>query len=177
MYMQDSVCPDDCNFLRFLWGENDPQFFEYLRFVFGAKCSSTCANFALLTCADDHPTDYPHIQRLVRDHFYMDDLFVSTDAVQQTAQIIHDSRTVLLRGRFNLTKWITNCHEILSADPSEHSASSPVELNHEPKTQKVLEWIGICPLMNCNSPDKLKSQDGNLLKEPYSAPRPPCLTL
>ena len=131
--MQDSVCPDDCKFLRFLWGENDPQSFECLRFVFGAKCKSTCANFALQTCADNYPTDYPHIQRHVRDHF---------DAVQQAVQTIHDSRNFLLRGGFNLTKWITNCHEILSADPSKHRALSPVELDHEPKMQKVLgvEW-------------------------------------
>ena len=159
MYMQVSVRPDDRKFLRFLWGENDPQFFEYLRFVFGAKCSPTCANFALQTCADDHSTDYPHIQRLVRDHFYMDDLFVSTDTVQQAVQIIHDSRTVLSRWGFNLTKWITNCLEILSAVPSEHRALQPEELDHAPKMQKVLgvEWNLSTDELQF-SPDKLKNQ-------------------
>ena len=161
MYLQVSVRPDDRKFLRFLWGENDPQFFEYLCFVFGAKCSPTCANFALQTCADDHSTDYPHIQRLVRDHFYMDDLFVSTDTVQQAVHIIHDSRTVLSRGGFNLTKWITNCHEILSAVPSEHRALSLEELHHAPKMQKVLgvEWNLSTDELQF-SPDKLKSQLG-----------------
>ena len=33
----------------------------------------------------------------------MDSLFVSTDTVQQAVKIIHDSRTVLLRGAFNPT--------------------------------------------------------------------------
>ena len=161
MYMQVSVRPDDRKFLRFLWGENDPQFFEHLRFVFGAKCSPTCANFALQTCADDHSTDYPHIQRLVGDNFYMDDLFVSTDTVQQAVQIIHDSRTVLSRGGFNLTKWITNCHEILSAVPSEHRALSLEELYHAPKMQKVLgvEWNLSTDELQF-SPDKLKRQLG-----------------
>ena len=161
MYMQVSIRPDDRKFPRFLWGENDPQFFEYLCFVFGAKCSPTCADFALQTCADDPSTDYPHIQRLVRDHFYMDDLFVSTDTVQQAVQIIHDSRTVLSRGGFNLTKWITNCHEILSAVPSEHRSLSLEELDHALKMQKVL---GVELHMSTDelqiSPDKLKNQLG-----------------
>ena len=66
MYMQVSVCPADMKFLRFLLGELEPHFFEYLRFVFGAKCSPTCANFALQTCADDHFDEHPHVKRIVR---------------------------------------------------------------------------------------------------------------
>ena len=42
MYMQVSVRPDDRKFLRFLWGTDKPDFYEYTRFVFGAKCSPTC---------------------------------------------------------------------------------------------------------------------------------------
>ena len=90
MYMQVSARPADRKFLQFLWGETDPHFFEYLRFVFGAKCSPTCANFDLQTCADDHSDEYLHIKRIVRDHFYMDDLFVSTDTIQEAIGIIRD---------------------------------------------------------------------------------------
>ena len=65
MYMQVSVRPADRKFSQFLWGETEPHFFDYLRFVFGAKCSPTCANFALQTCADDHFDEFPHVERIV----------------------------------------------------------------------------------------------------------------
>ena len=142
MYMQVSVRPADRKFLRFLWGETDPHFFEYLRFVFGAKSSPTCANFALQTCADDHSDEYPHIKRIVRDHFYMDDLFVSTDTIQEAIGIVRDLRLVLSRGGFNLTKWISNSPEILKNVPPDHRALSPDEIRHPSKDQKVLgvDW-------------------------------------
>ena len=95
MYKQVSMRPADRNFLRFLWGETGPHFLQNLRFVFGAKCSPTCANIALQTCADDHFDEHPHVKRIVRDHFYMDDLFVSTETIQEAISINRDLRLVL----------------------------------------------------------------------------------
>ena len=139
MYMQVSVRPADKKFLRFLWGETEPQFFEYLRFLFGAKYSPTCANFALQTCADDHFDEHPHVKRIVRDHFYMDDVFVSTDTIQEAISIIRDLRLVLSRRGFNLTKWNSTSPEVLTNLPPDHRALSPDKIRHAPKPQKVLE--------------------------------------
>ena len=124
MYMQISVHPAERKFLRFLWGETEPHFFEYLRFLFGAKCSPTCANFALQTWADNHFNEYPYVKRIVRGHF-------STDTIQEAISIFHDLRLVLSRRGFNLTKCILN--DI----PSDHLALSRDEIRHAPKPQKV----------------------------------------
>ena len=70
--MQVSVRPDDRKFLRFLWGTDKPDFYEYTRFVFGAKCSPTCAIYALRKCADDNVNTHPHIGDIVYNNFYMD---------------------------------------------------------------------------------------------------------
>ena len=75
MYMQVSVRPDDRKFLRFLWGTDRPDFYEYTRLVFGAKCSPTCAIYALRMCADDNVNTHPHIRDIVYNNFYMDDFF------------------------------------------------------------------------------------------------------
>ena len=79
MFMQVSVRPQDRKFLRFLWGTEDPEMYEYVRHVFGAKCLPTCANHALQTCSNEHASDYPSVQRLVHENFYMDDFYLSTD--------------------------------------------------------------------------------------------------
>ena len=45
MYMQVSVNPGDRKILRYLCGAEEPEFFEYTRFVFEANCSPTLHNF------------------------------------------------------------------------------------------------------------------------------------
>ena len=124
LYMQVSVRPADRKLLRFLWGETEPHFFEDLRFVFGANCSPICANFALQTCAKDHFDEDSHVKRIVRDHFYMDNLFVFIDTIQEAISFFHDLRLVLSRGGFNLTKWIGNFPEVLKEIPANHRALS-----------------------------------------------------
>ena len=104
MYMQVSVRPDDRKFLRFLWGTDKPDFYEYTRFVFGAKCSPTCAIYALRKCADDNINTHPHIRDIVCNNFYMDDFFESTDSIEDALQLYQDLRDVLKLGGFNLTK-------------------------------------------------------------------------
>ena len=47
MNLQVLVRPQDQKLLRFLWGTEDSEMYEYVRHVFSAKCSPTCANHAL----------------------------------------------------------------------------------------------------------------------------------
>ena len=103
MYMQVSVNSENRKLLRFLWGAEEPKFFEYTRFVFGAK-SSTCAIYALRTCADNKAENYPYIKKLVYENFCMDDFFEATDDIDTAVKIIEDLRHVLQQGSFNLHK-------------------------------------------------------------------------
>ena len=104
MYMQVSVRPQDRKFLRFLWGKDDPEMCEFVRHVFGAKCLPTSANHALQTCSTNHASDYPSVQRLVYENFYMDDFYLSTDTISEAIQHKDNKRCVQQKGGFNLTK-------------------------------------------------------------------------
>ena len=112
-------------------GEQQPDFYKYTRFIFGAKCSPTCANFALQACGDDNKNDYPHIKELIDSNFYMDDFYESTITVKKSLQLSADMRKVLATGRFNLTRWITTNPEILSAIPQQNRATIESPKNDE----------------------------------------------
>ena len=138
MYMQVSVRPDDRKFLRFLYGKDRPEFYEYVRHVFGAKCSPTCAIYVLQACAHDNLKDYPHLQKLVLNNFYMDDFYEAVDSKEEAHQLIKDLSSMLQRGGFNLTKWVTTDKEILANIPPLKTAITSDKLDDTNSTQRVL---------------------------------------
>ena len=73
--MQTYVKPANCKILQFFSGRKHPKFYEYQRFVSGANCSPTFANFALQTCVIANANELVSVQLLVYDHFNKDDLF------------------------------------------------------------------------------------------------------
>ncbi|XP_063710184.1 uncharacterized protein LOC134838697 [Symsagittifera roscoffensis] len=129
MYMQVSVNPEDRKFLRFLWGAEEPEIFEYFRFAFGAKCSSACAS-----------ESHPHMKKLVYENFYMDDFFEATDDNDTAVKIIEDLRHLLQQRSFNLTNWITTDHRILQTIPEEHRSITVDEIM-DPKIFKRILGI------------------------------------
>ena len=74
--MQVGLLESDQRSLRFLWRE-DPtsgvSVFQYLRHIFGAKDSLTCANYALRRTTVDNQDRYPDAAYAVLSNFYMDD--------------------------------------------------------------------------------------------------------
>ena len=141
MFMQVSVRPADRKFLRFLWGTEDADFYEYLRFIFGAACSPTCANYALQQCADDNADDFPNIAAIIKQNFYMDDLFVSTDSVNEAVSMYQSLRCVLSKGGFNLTKWTSTSQDVLHSIPDDHRGISPDDIETRQVQQRVLGVI------------------------------------
>ena len=76
MFLQIAVPSDDCRCLRFLWREDPEQrmeVYEYIRHVFGAKSSPTCANYALHQVAKDNAVNDESLVKTVQRNFYMDD--------------------------------------------------------------------------------------------------------
>ena len=80
MFHQVRVKMEDADALRFLWKEditNDdpPDTYQMLVHIFGAKCSPTCANYALQRTARDQQHDFDALAYYAVIHsFYVDDL-------------------------------------------------------------------------------------------------------
>ena len=113
MFLQAEVRPEDRNFLRFLWSDENDQLvtYEYNRDIFGSKSSPTCANFALQRCATDNDENSDRASYIACHNFYMDDLLVSLQSWEEAADVKAELIAVLAKGGFKLTKWAINFDE------------------------------------------------------------------
>ena len=141
MFMQVSVRSADRKYLRFLWVTEDAEFYEYLRFIFGPACSPPCAIFALQKCDDDNVNDFTDTAAIFKQTFFMDDLFVSTDAVDEAISLFQTLCCVLLKSGFHLTKWTTTFQDVLYSIPETHRRISHVDIRSKKLQQRVLVVI------------------------------------
>ena len=58
--------------------------------------------------AIDNQKHFPEISHIVERNIYMDDLYISTDNVEKTVNIMSSTKASLSLGSFNLTKWNSN---------------------------------------------------------------------
>ena len=134
MFMQVSVPPSDRRFLRYLWRN---EVHEYNRHIFGATDSPCAACYAVRQSAEDNKTAYTDAPNLVARHIYMDDLYVSTDTLEEAKTLRTALPTVLATGGFNLTKWTSNNLEFNQSIPeSDRSNSAPINTN-----KKVIDRV------------------------------------
>ena len=137
MFHQVLVAPDDCHALRFLWWENgnpannlvDHQMLVHL---FGAKSSPCCASFALRKTALDNQSEFD-VQTVdtVNRNFYVDDCLKSVATVPEANGLVRQLTDLLSKGGFHLTKWISNCREVLEFIPASERAQSVKTLEFE----------------------------------------------
>ena len=124
MFHQVRVKPEDCDALRFLWWE-DSDFtkgvadHQMLVHLFGASSSPCCASFDVLTIDT------------VNCNFYVDDCLKSVPTVPEAHRLVSQLSNLLAQGGFHLTKWISNCHEVLKSIPPSERAPSIRDLDLE----------------------------------------------
>ncbi|XP_077967709.1 uncharacterized protein LOC120346600 [Styela clava] len=136
MFHQVRVRPEDCDSLRFLWWLNGDlsspaSDYSMLVHIFGHRSSPSVAGFALRRCASDNE---PGVEQSVVDtvlkNFYVDDLLKSLaksgDAINLVKQL----------SGFHLTKFISNCREVLERIPESERAKTLVNVKDKPTTRR-----------------------------------------
>ena len=71
----------------------------------------------------------------------MDDLFVSTDTVNEALSMYQSLHYVLLKNRFNLTKWTSTSQDVHQSNPDGHRGTSPDDIESKHLQQRVLGVI------------------------------------
>jgi hypothetical protein len=135
MFFQVRVAPEDRDVLRFLWwANNDPagevRTYRMKSHLFGGVWSPSCASFALRRCATDYASLYDvTAASTVRNNFYVDDCLKSTNSVQSATRLVAQLTSLLSNGGFRLTKWTSNCRDVLKCIPEEEHAKGVLSLD------------------------------------------------
>ena len=80
--------------------------------LFGAIWCASSSTYAVRQATKDFPCSNS-VQFAIHNNMYVDDLLVSTSALNESVHIAIDCKEVLKKGGFNLTKYVANSPEIL----------------------------------------------------------------
>jgi hypothetical protein len=134
MFHQVRVTERDSNVLRFLWWNNgdmtsSPATYCMQVHLFGATSSPSCSAFALKKTSEDHAHLYDHeVVETVKRNFYVDDCLKSVESEPKAIKLVEDLQSLLKRGGFHLTKWISNSRTVLATISENARAPSVVNL-------------------------------------------------
>ena len=130
MFHQIRVQPQDTHALRFLWWpggdlSKNPEVHQMQVHLFGATSSPSCAAFSLRQTVTDYGDQFdPEISNIVKQHFYVDDCLCSTSSSDNAKLIVQQLTSLLSKGGFHLTKWLTNCPDVLNSIPAHERCTS-----------------------------------------------------
>ena len=100
--------------------------------LFGATSSPSCASFCLKKMASDNQGEFDEETITTVDrNFYVDDCLKSLPTTDKAIRLSGQLRELLSRGRFRLTKWISNDRNVITTVPVTKRAPWVVNLDLE----------------------------------------------
>ena len=135
MYRQIKINPNQFNFQRILWRNNQSEpIKEYIlkTVTYGTSSAPYLAIKTLKTLAKDDQHLYPKAAKALKSDFYMDDLMSGGETLEEIVQLKNDLSNLLKRGGFNLRKWNSNSKSLLKSIPeNDRALSISYEINYE----------------------------------------------
>ena len=122
-FHQVKVSEADCSYLRFLWWpdgnlESNLEEYQMVVHLFGAASSPSCSNFALRKTAEDNSQHFPEaVVSTVKNNFYVDDCLKALPSDEEASHHASDLRSLLSKGGFRLSKWISTSRRVLETIP------------------------------------------------------------
>ena len=138
MYRQVLVHPDDASYQKILFRKNlDESVKEYTldTVTYGTSCASFLAIRALNQLADDEGAQHPLAALVLKRDFYVDDLLIGANTIQEAAFLRDELIALLRKGGFPLRKWASKDQTLVpenSANPP--SCHMPLDSNPTIKT-------------------------------------------
>ncbi|XP_052706784.1 uncharacterized protein LOC128182227 [Crassostrea angulata] len=146
MFHQVIVPEKDRDCMRFLWWKDgnldaEPNHYRMRVHIFGATSSPACCNYALQKTVKEYGKEYDQcVQNVIIRNMYVDDCLASVDTEEEAISLIKDLIDLCKKGGFRLTKWISNCAEVLKSVPEDDRADDikKLSLNGETLIERAL---------------------------------------
>ena len=144
MFHQVRVPKEDRDVLRYLWfpgGRLDaqPKVYRMRAHLFGGTWSpSVCAHALRLAAKEDAAGEKEAITEAVLNNFYVDDCLKSAGTPQEAKELALGLQKKLRKGGFRLTKWTSNCEEVLDSFPPEERSKEARNSSSLPTEEKAL---------------------------------------
>ncbi|GBM53571.1 hypothetical protein AVEN_60688-1, partial [Araneus ventricosus] len=122
MYRQIRIHSEDADFQRIIWrtDTNHPlSTYRLLTVTYGTSCAPYLAIRTLHQLAADEMSTSPEACKIIREHFYVDDLLTGANSVSHAKVLVSEINRVLQSGGFTLKKWASNIVDVLDSIPAE----------------------------------------------------------
>lgn len=116
MFRQIWIHPDDRKYQMILWCPeeySEVNLFTLNTVTYGTASAPFLASRTLHELASLFENTYPRTCAIIKSSFYMDDLLVSLDSIDEVFEVHHEVSKILETAGFHLRKWSSNCSEIL----------------------------------------------------------------
>ena len=112
--------------------------------LFGGTSSPSCANFCLRKTAQDNIENFSHeVIDTVKKNFYVDDCLKSVQSSCTTICLRALLCKLLQKGGLRLTKWSSNCKDVLEKIPKAERAPSILKLDLNAEELLIERTLGV----------------------------------
>ncbi|XP_031339663.1 uncharacterized protein LOC116168131 [Photinus pyralis] len=123
MYRQILIHPNDRDYLRILWRNHPSESLKTYRLctvTYGTAPATFLAVRCLSEIAELERANFPLAHEIIASDFYVDDLITGADTLEQAIAIRDQVVTALSRGGFQLAKFSSNNHKLMSDQLTRH---------------------------------------------------------
>lgn len=134
MYRQVLVHPSQTRLQRILWRDqpsSDIETYELITLTYGTSSASYLATRCLNHLAELHASDYPIGSARVHRDFYVDDLLTGANTIEEAETARDEIIKILSLGSFQLSKWASNCSQLLGSINGREDPLIPISDGNE----------------------------------------------
>ncbi|XP_075977354.1 uncharacterized protein LOC142977361 [Anticarsia gemmatalis] len=142
MYRMIRVAEEHTKLQHIVWRNEvneDICSFRLKRVTFGTAAAPFLAVRTLNQLSDDEGQQYPEASAAIKHCFYMDDLMVSLEGVEEAKKLCSDLKVILEKGGFVMQKWSSNSEEVLDYLQAKENTTDTLEI----KLDKIIKILGV----------------------------------
>ncbi|XP_070515857.1 uncharacterized protein [Cardiocondyla obscurior] len=142
MYRQVRVHESQTHLQRILWHDNantPVRTFELLTVTYGTTSAPFLSTRCLTHLAQKHAEEYPAGSKSILEDFYVDDLLTGADTLSEAERVRGEVIEILRRGHFELSKWQSNCKELIPEQARETQGGKTIGERPECKVLGI-QW-------------------------------------